>query len=40
MNEVDSAFAKEGYLVEVPYFEASFLGSLDVKSMIPKFHGI
>ena len=35
MNEADSVFAKEGSLVD-----PSFLGSLDVKSMIPKFHGI
>ena len=40
MNEADSVFAKEGSLVDVPYFEPSFLESLDVKSMIPKFHGI
>ena len=40
MNEADSVFAKEGSLVEVPYVEPSFLGSLNVKSMIPKFHGI
>ena len=36
MNEADSEFAKEGSLVEVPYVEPSFLGSLDVKSMIPR----
>ena len=36
MNETDSMFAKEGFLVEVPYVDPSFMGSLDVKSMIPK----
>ena len=40
MNEAGSVFAKEGSLVEVSYVEPSFLGSLDVKSMIPKIHGI
>ena len=40
MNEVDSVFAKEGFLVEVPYVKPSFFGSLDVKSMIPRSHGI
>ena len=40
MNEADSLFAKEGSLVEVSYVEPSFLGSLDVKSMIPKSHGV
>ena len=40
MNEADSMFAKEGFLVEFPYVETSFLGSLDVKSMIPRSHGI
>ena len=40
MNEADSVFVKEGFLVEVPYVEPSFLGSLDVKSMIPRSHGI
>ena len=40
MNKADSVFAKEGSLVEVPYVEPSFLGSFDVKSVIPKFHGI
>ena len=40
MNEADSLFAKEGSLVEVSYVEPSFLGSLDVKSMIPRSHGI
>ena len=33
-------FAKEGYLVEVPYFETSFWESLNVKTMIPRSHGI
>ena len=36
MNELGCVFAKEGSLVEVPYVEPSFLGSLDVKSMIPR----
>ena len=33
-------FAKEGSLVEVPYVDPSFLGSLNVKSMISRSHGI
>ena len=40
MNEKDSVFANEDFLVEVPYVEPSFLASLDVKSMIPKSHGV
>ena len=40
MNEIDSVFAKEDSLVEVPYVESSFLGSLNVKSMILCSHGI
>ena len=40
MNEADSVFAKEGSLVKVSYVEPSFLGSLDVKSMIPRSYGI
>ena len=40
MNEVDSLFAKEGLLIEVPYVEPSFLESLNAKSMIPRSHGI
>ena len=40
INEANSVFAKEGSLVEVPYIYPSFLGSLDVKSMIPKSHGV
>ena len=40
MNEEDSVFDKEVSLVYVPYVEPSLLGSLDVKSMIPKIHGI
>ena len=39
MKEADSVFAKEGSLVEVPYVEPSFLGSPDVNSMIPRYHG-
>ena len=40
MNEADSVFSKEDSLVNVPYVDPSFLGSLDVKSMIPRFHVI
>ena len=40
MNEEDSVIAKEGSLVKVPYVEPSFLGSVDVKFMIPKSHGV
>ena len=40
MKEADSVFAKENSHVEVPYVEPSFLGSLDINSMIPKSHGI
>ena len=40
MNEADSVFANEDSLVEVPSVEPSFLGCLDVKSMIPRSHGI
>ena len=40
MNEADFVFAKEVSLVEVPYVDPSFLGSLDVKSIIPRSHGI
>ena len=40
MNEADSMFVNEGSLVGVPYVEPSFFGSLDVKSMIPRSHGI
>ena len=40
MNEADSMFSKEDPLVEVPYVEPSFMGSLNVKSMIPRSHGI
>ena len=40
MNEADSMFAKEDALVEVPYVEPSFLQSHNVKSMIPRSHGI
>ena len=34
MNEADSVFANDGSLGEVPHVEPSFLGSLDVMSMI------
>ena len=40
MNEADFTFAKADSLVEVPYVAPSFLGSLNVKSMIPMSHGI
>ena len=40
MNEEDSVFSKEGSLVDVPYVEPSFLGSLNIKSMISRSHGI
>ena len=35
MNEADSMFANEDSLIKVPYVESSFLGNLNVKSMIP-----
>ena len=40
MNEADFVFANEDSLVEVPSVEPSFLGCLNVKSMIPRSHGI
>ena len=40
MNEAQFVFAKEDSRVEVPYVEPSLLGSLNVKSMIPRSHGI
>ena len=40
MNDTDSMFAKSDSLVDVPYVEPSFLGSLNVKSMIRRSHGI
>ena len=40
MKKADSVFSKNGSLVEVQYFDPSFLGILDVKSMIPRSHGI
>ena len=40
MNEADSVFAKADSLVQIPYVEPSFLGSLNVKYMIPRSHGI
>ena len=40
MNGRDSVFAKADSLVDVPYVEPSFFGSLNVKSMIPRSHGI
>ena len=38
--EADSVFAKADSLIEVPYVETSILESLNVKSMIPRSHGI
>ena len=40
MNETNSVFAKADSLVEVPYVEPLFLGSLNVKFMIPRSYGI
>ena len=40
MNEADFVFFNEDSLVEVPYVAPSFLESLNVKSMIPRSHGI
>ena len=40
MNEANSVFAKADSLVGVPYVEPSFLRSLNVKSVIPRSHGI
>ena len=40
MNKVDSVFANEDSLVEAPSVGPSFLGCVDVKSMIPRSHGI
>ena len=40
MDEADSVFANEDSLVEVPSVEPSFLGCLDVKSMILRSHGV
>ena len=40
MNEADSVFSKEGSLVEVSYVEPSFWEVRDVKSMMPKSHGV
>ena len=40
MNEADSVFAKVDSLVEVPCVEPSFLGCFNVKSIIPRSHGI
>ena len=40
MNEADSVFAISDSLIKVPYVETSFLGSLNVKSMIPRSLGI
>ena len=40
MNEANSMFGNKDSLVEVPYVDPSFLVSLNVKSMIPRSHGI
>ena len=40
MNKADSVFAKSDSLVVVPYVEPSILGIHNVKSMIPRSHGI
>ena len=40
MNEADSVFANEDSLVVVLSVEPLFLQCLDVKSMIPRSHGI
>ena len=41
MNEqADSVYANEDSLVQVPSVEPSFLGCLNVMSMIPRSHGI
>ena len=40
MNEADYVLAKADSLAEVLYVEPSFLGILNVKSMIPMSHGI
>ena len=40
MDEDDSVFAKADSVVEVPYVETSFLGSLNDKYMIPRSHDI
>ena len=40
INEAHSVFSNEDFLVEVSYVKPSFLGSLNVKSMIPRSHGI
>ena len=40
MDEEDSVIAKSDFLVEVLYVETSFLGSINVMSVIPRSHGI
>ena len=40
MKGADSVFSKADSVVEVPYVEPSFLGSLNVKSLIIMSHGI
>ena len=40
MKQIDYVFSKVDSLVEVPYVQTTFFGSLNVKSMIPRSHGI
>ena len=40
MNKAESVFANKDSLVEVPTVEPSFMGCINVKSMIPRSHGI
>ena len=40
MIEADSVFAKEVSQVEVPYVATTFMGSLNVKSIIRRSYGI
>ena len=40
LNEADFVFAKVDSLFDGPYIEPSFLESHNVKSMIPRSHGI
>ena len=40
MNGEDSIFSNEDPLIEAPSIDPSFLGCLDVNSVITKSHGI
>ena len=40
MSEAESMFANKDSLDEVPSVDPSLTGCLDVKSMIPRSHGI